>query len=174
MDDMQIEHPELMAALRTLAVDDAASGTSAAVQVRLLDHVRRLRRARRHSLVKMSAMAAGLCIATALPIWHLATHDLRNPSSPVAPRLVAAMGDEVATPFFPLAYSTVPMSGGRLVRHEVPRATATAYGLEMPRASGNSASDNVLADVIVGDDGLARAVRFVRPMTREGQRERKR
>jgi hypothetical protein len=64
--------------------------------------------------------------------------------------------------FFPLDYSTVPITNGRIVRLEVPSSSVTAFGVDSadlvrPRPGA------VLADVVVGEDGLARAVRFVRP-----------
>jgi hypothetical protein len=172
VNDMHMEERELTAWLRELATDEAASGASDAVQMRLMDEVRRLRHARRRSLMKMSVAAAALSIATAMPIWRLAKWNSR-PALSVAQSRPVPVDGEMATAFFPLMYSTVPMSGGRLVRLEVPRATLRAYGLDGSEPAG-SASKNVLADVLVGDDGLARAVRFVRPMTREVQRERQR
>lgn len=169
---MPISRPRLVAALRALGADDDASGALPDVPARLLDEVRRLRRARRRSLVTMSVLTAGLCVATALPIWHLATHDIHAPSSSAPQGAGVPSEGEMATAFFPLEYSAVPMSGGRLVRLEVPREAVTAFGLEVSEATGGSASDIVLADVIVGDDGLARAVRFVRPVRREARKER--
>jgi hypothetical protein len=37
---------------------------------------KRLRRARHRSLAKISALPSALCVATAPPLWHLATSDL--------------------------------------------------------------------------------------------------
>ena len=49
---------------------------------------------------------------------------------------------------------------------EVPLASLAQFGLasahDMDRTTGT-----VIADVLVGDDGLARAVRFVRPIFQE-------
>jgi hypothetical protein len=71
----------------------------------------------------------------------------------------------------PLAYSGVPMTEGHVVRMEVPRASLVSFGLVPADGIDSAASAKVLADVIVGDDGLARAVRFVRRVEREGQRQ---
>jgi len=60
----------------------------------------------------------------------------------------------------PLTYSGVPISGGQVVRLEVPRTALAAFGLTADAQTAPS-TDTVLADVVVGDDGLARAVRFV-------------
>jgi hypothetical protein len=80
----------------------------------------------------------------------------------------------MVTVFFPLVYSTVPMSGARLVRLEVPRETVTALGLDADVSMLGTSSPFVMADVVVGDDGLARAVRFVRPIRRNLEKEQQR
>ena len=52
------------------------------------------------------------------------------------------------------------------IRHRAmwtPRTALASFGLTPPDAAADIRStDTVLADVLVGDDGLARAVRFVR------------
>ena len=77
----------------------------------------------------------------------------------------------VASEFFPLAYSNVPITDGRLVRLEVPRSAASAFGLDPVDLVSARHHDAVLADVVVGVDGLARAVRFVRPGVDDLQKE---
>ena len=62
-------------------------------------------------------------------------------------------------------YSNVPVTNGHTIRLELPQAALTSFGLE-----ADDASATVLADVLVGQDGLARAVRFVRPATKKEQR----
>lgn len=73
---------------------------------------------------------------------------------------------EATTEFFPLFFGSVPASSEHIVRIEVPRASLVQFGLasahDMNRTTGT-----VLADVLVGEDGLARAVRFVRPIFQE-------
>jgi hypothetical protein len=47
-----------------------------------------------------------------------------------------------------------------------------AFGLsDAAEKSGPKVSNTLLADVLVGDDGLARAVRFVRPLRNESRKE---
>jgi hypothetical protein len=74
----------------------------------------------------------------------------------------------------PLAYSGVPIAGGHVVRIEVPRASLVSFGLlpaDIVDTADSARGGTVIADVIVGDDGLARAVRFVRrPVRKERQR----
>jgi hypothetical protein len=77
----------------------------------------------------------------------------------------------MASEFFPLAYSNVPITDGRIVRLEVPRSAASAFGLDPVDLVSARHHDAVLADVVVGVDGLARAVRFVRPGVDDLQKE---
>lgn len=68
---------------------------------------------------------------------------------------------EIATDFLPLvdADSSAAQEGGQLVRVEMPRTALAAFGLPM---NIERADEPVKADVLVGHDGLARAIRFVR------------
>jgi hypothetical protein len=161
MHDHEDHERALSGWLRAVADADAAetAGASAAVRERLLAEVGARARARRAARVKMYALAAGLAMATTASVWHVATR-----SASVAPdrRSTTTSHDaEVATAFYPLAYGTVPVTHGSIVRLEVSPSAFTALGVE-PLNRSASPSDVVLADVLVGEDGLARAVRFVR------------
>jgi hypothetical protein len=155
-------------ALRAVAAEDTRAGASPAVRAQLLEEVRLVRRAHRASLMKMYALAAGLFLATAVPIWQLAMH---APPDRATIRLNDVSDGEVATAFFPLTYSDVPVTEGNLVRVEVSQAAFVSFGVEPLEPPGSPGSDVVLADVLVGEDGLARAVRFVRTKTIEEQQE---
>jgi hypothetical protein len=67
---------------------------------------------------------------------------------------------EIATDFYPLAYGSAPtfQEGGQLMRVELPRAAVARFGLPV---NMDRTSDRVKADVLVGVDGLAQAIRFV-------------
>ena len=78
---------------------------------------------------------------------------------------VPTMAREVTTGFFPLMYSRVPASSTQLVRMELPRTALASFGLASFDTAGVS-SPTITADVLIGEDGLARAVRFVRPALR--------
>lgn len=68
--------------------------------------------------------------------------------------------EEISTDFMPLdGAGDLAMEGGQVVRVELPRATLSAMGLPM---NLERADERVMADVVVGPDGLARAIRFVR------------
>ena len=157
-------------ALRALASEDTRAGASPAVRAQLLEEVRSVRQAHRASLMKMYALAAGLFLATAVPIWQLA---MQAPPDRGTSRLTPndLSDGEVATAFFPLTYSDVPVTEGNLVRVEVSQAAFVSFGVEPLEPAGSPGSDVVLADVLVGEDGLARAVRFVRTKTSEEQQE---
>lgn len=70
-------------------------------------------------------------------------------------------GNEIATDFLPLGY-TSPMNlqdGGQVMRVELPRSALAGFGLPVNMERVN---ERVKADVLVGPDGQARAIRFVR------------
>lgn len=68
---------------------------------------------------------------------------------------------EIATDFFPLVNreSLRELDSGQLVRVELPRSALMSFGLPINMERAN---DRIKADVVVGQDGLARAIRFVR------------
>jgi len=82
-----------------------------------------------------------------------------NPSgeSPNAP----AVDAEIATEFIPLMNreALAQMDGGQVMRVELPRSALMSFGLPMDM---ERATERIKADVVVGNDGLARAIRFVR------------
>ncbi len=51
------------------------------------------------------------------------------------------------------------MDGGQVMRVELPRSALMSFGLPMDM---ERAGERIKADVVVGNDGLARAIRFVR------------
>ena len=67
---------------------------------------------------------------------------------------------ERATPFLPMAGRELlaPMEYGHVIRVRLPRATMASFGLPVNEAR---AGEMVSADVLLGEDGLARAVRFI-------------
>ncbi|MDQ3821544.1 MAG: hypothetical protein M3362_28225 [Acidobacteriota bacterium] len=74
--------------------------------------------------------------------------------------LAANEREEIATDFLPLTYGGLSqMDGGQVIRVEVPRSALQSFGLPM---NAERAGERVKADVLVGNDGVARAIRFVR------------
>jgi hypothetical protein len=84
-----------------------------------------------------------------------------RPSRP--PRSDNGAGEqvEIATDFIPLMNREIlaQMDGGQVMRVELPRSALMSFGLPMDM---ERASERIKADVVVGNDGLARAIRFVR------------
>jgi hypothetical protein len=67
--------------------------------------------------------------------------------------------DEIATDFIPVSGSELmPLDEGLVVRVELPRSALVAFGLPM---NMERADERIKADVVLGNDGLARAIRFV-------------
>jgi hypothetical protein len=67
---------------------------------------------------------------------------------------------EIATDFIPLGYMTAVnlQDGGQIVRVELPRSALANFGLPVNMDRYN---EKVKADVLVGVDGLAHAIRFI-------------
>jgi hypothetical protein len=174
MQDHMDQERALSEWLRQVGDADATSGASPAVRERLVAEVRARRHLRRATAIKMYALAAGLVLATALPVWQLTSqHSVATqPSIERSPRAVTIpAGDaEVATAFYPLAYGAVPVTQGNIVRVAVSPAAVAALGV-VPTNMNGSPADVLLADVVVGEDGLARAVRFVRTQARSRVQE---
>jgi hypothetical protein len=66
-----------------------------------------------------------------------------------------------ATDFFPLSYGgdQKPMERGEVIRVQMPSSALIAFGLPV---NVERADTPVKADLLVGEDGMARAIRFVR------------
>ena len=157
------DNEPLSAGLRAVAEDDEQLGASSAVGMRLLAEVQAIADAKhRRAMVLSLSAAAALVVAVAVPAWRLiqpAADRAQPPDIPIVTR-------EFVTEFFPLTYSNVPARGGYVVRMQVPRSALASFGAASPTAV-DSGSPNVLADVVIGNDGLARAVRFVQVIQQE-------
>jgi hypothetical protein len=89
-----------------------------------------------------------------------------RPSRVIKPLIIDGMttyakDSEYATDFFPLSYGgdQKPMESGKVIRVQMPRSALIAFGLPV---NVERADVPVKADLLVGEDGLARAIRFVR------------
>jgi hypothetical protein len=67
---------------------------------------------------------------------------------------------EIATEFIPLMQGGryAQSEGGHLVRVELPRSALASFGLPV---STEQSGGRIKADVLLGEDGIARAIRFV-------------
>ena len=70
------------------------------------------------------------------------------------------MTNEIATEFMPVGYMNAAnlQDGGQIVRVELPRSAMASFGFPINMDRYN---EKVKADVLLGVDGLARAIRFV-------------
>jgi len=66
---------------------------------------------------------------------------------------------EVMTEFIPIVYDPEPIERGQIVRIRLPRSALATFGIPM---NEERAEEAIRADVLLGEDGLARAVRFVK------------
>ena len=159
----------LTRAIRAVAADEARLTASPIVEQRLIAEVRSIAAARRRRMRALSmAIAAMFLIAAAVSGWWARA---RRSGAPTNASSRAASAGEVATTFLPLTYSGVPITSGQIVRLEVPRAALASFGLAPVESLDAPSSGTVLADVLVGEDGLARAVRFVRAADRSAQQQ---
>ena len=82
--------------------------------------------------------------------------------SPIAPRPQPAEAafteEEIATEFFPLVTTNALPERGQMVRVKVPRSTLINFGLPV---NAERTEIPINADLLVGEDGAARAIRFV-------------
>jgi hypothetical protein len=77
----------------------------------------------------------------------------KAPSAPVIAQR------EVMTEFIPIVYDSEPIERGQIVRIRLPSAALTMFGIPM---NEEHAEEAIRADVLLGEDGQARAVRFVK------------
>jgi hypothetical protein len=181
MSDDRIEQ-----ALRALAEQDSTCEAPPRVEIRLLEAVRRRRRMK---MAWRAGVAAAVVIGIAAAGAHWAAAPRLRPSPPLAelpvavpavptsviaqaqtprrvvarrrtPRSVAvqAPAKEILTEFFPLMDAPPPFERGELVRVVLPASALRVVGL--PVREGHLA-DPVQADVLIGEEGMARAIRFV-------------
>jgi len=168
-------------ALRTLADYDRQREAPEEVEARVLAafQQRRARKRRRTVVLASLAAAAGLAIAfvprshdrpkpvvvrperpqmvAAAPVpVEIAAAPARRPVRTVRPD--APQTREVVTQFFPLLDAPPPFERGELLRVMVPASTMRKVGLPV---NEDRLGDRVYADVLVGEEGLARAIRFV-------------
>jgi hypothetical protein len=85
----------------------------------------------------------------------------RRSAKPTTNQSKPTGNNEIATDFLPVTYGGVAnlADGGRMVRVELPRSAMASFGLPV---NMDRANEKVKADVLLGVDGLAHAIRFVR------------
>jgi hypothetical protein len=171
---------QVAAALRALAEQDRQREAPEEVETRVLAAFRRKRAQRKVKTMVLASLAA----AAGLTVVFLARpHERPKPVAPApavrqlvaaapepvgiaaapAPKPVRAVRPkpqphEIVTQFFPLLDVAPPFERGELLRVMVPASTMRKVGLPV---NEDRLTDPVYADVLVGQEGLARAIRFV-------------
>lgn len=84
---------------------------------------------------------------------EFSTKQAGNPS-----KILTEPAEETKTDFIALSYAA-NMDSGQIVRVKVPRSMMVSLGL---KSNVEKESELVSAEVVIGDDGAARAIRFIR------------
>jgi hypothetical protein len=145
------QNPGLQQALRRLA-DTLPRHAGPATDERILAAFR-ARRGRRRPILRYLAGAAACLLLTLA--WFLLEHSRhRLPPSPAAANLTATNSPFIALPY---GQSDVPLEQGVIVRVKLQPSEWGALGVPAPPLRANAIS----ADLLIGQDGVARAVRLV-------------
>ena len=151
---------ELTAGLRALAASTAADRPSAALEERLLAAFDAHHAAGRHRWRPLVAAAAAVLIVAGVVsrAW-----DAYQEAHHAAAQTAAVSSEFVP---WPGARALPPFESGQLVRTELPASVLPLLGLTTTDVTGTT----VAADVLVGQDGLARAVRLAHEPRPEAER----
>ncbi len=170
---------DILAALRALADADRATEAAPAVEGKLRLAFRGKVRQRRMKKIAAWAMAAAAVLVAILSTYERRPRQEKAHAAPKAveplsvshaapaiapatrknPRVRRAPPREMVTDFFPLVDVAPPVERGELVRVSVSAAAMQAVGLPVRE---DRLSDRVQADVLVSEEGLATAIRFVK------------
>jgi hypothetical protein len=173
----------VVSALRALADHDREREAPAEVEGRLLAAFRQKQSSKTRGRRLKTVALATLAVAAGITLFFLRTQQQPQQVAPIpareqpiavaaapaampAPvpkatphaRPVIRRPREVVTQFFPLLDVPPPFERGELLRVTVPASTMRTVGLPV---NEERLGDRVYADVLVGQEGLARAIRFV-------------
>ena len=170
----------VLQALKALAESDRDREASLAAEARLLGDFRSRRVSHRWRWVGIAAIAAGVVMAVLLstnrgskPVVIAEPPVIQVPRQEAAPVVTAAApvprraarktarppAREVVTDFFPLMDAAPPFERGQMLRVQLPAAAMRTVGLPVRE---DHLADPIQADVLVGEEGMPRAIRFVR------------
>jgi hypothetical protein len=175
---------QLLDALQALGEGDRDRQASGATEVSLTLAFRRHNRVRRLRQLSTFTVAAGIVIAIAATyFWGarpakiiparteaafaLPAQPTPRPTPPASPVLRSTprartrytVEREIATDFFPLMDVPPPVGRGALVRVNLPAEAMRTVGLPVRE---DRLSERVQADVLLSEEGLATAIRFVK------------
>jgi hypothetical protein len=147
------DHPTLDEALARLA-DALPKEASVAAEDRLL-HAFRAQQRRPLRARLWWASAAALVTTGAILLALSFIRPGANPATLSTPNSARTIGFEI----LPYGQSDVPLEEGVIVRVDLAPSQLRSLGVSVSSQEGSA---NVRADLLVGQDGMARAVRFVR------------
>jgi hypothetical protein len=165
---------DVLKALHALAESDREREASAAVEVKLRSAFRKRYRTRiwPYFAIAATAAAAIVFVLYALPKPHIVPQPIQIAAVTPAPTVASVTQPtvrkavhrkrqprEAVTEFFPLMDDALPFERGELLRVSLPASALRSVGLPV---NEDRLEDTVQADVLVGEEGLARAIRFVR------------
>jgi len=144
-------------ALKALADADAQRSAPPRVEAVLVAAFREQKAQRK--VVRMRPRVSAWAAVAAAAVLVLAAVRISF-VRPAAPAPAPAQQSEVATPYFPLVPGFDPDAAAYhpAVRVEMPRTVLAAYGLPV---NVDRIDTPIQADLLIGDDGIARAIRFV-------------
>ena len=165
----------ILQALRALAAEDGEIEAPAGVELNLRRAFRGKRARRRAAIWSVAAAALLVAVVTV----ERSRPQPQPPQQAVAPapepipavaasgplpkapprRRPAATPREIVTDFFPLMDVPLPFGRGEILRVNLPADAMRTVGLPVHE---DRLMDRVQADVLVGEEGMARAIRFVR------------
>ena len=152
--------------LKALAENDRDLEAPSALEMRLRSAFRKKHARPKWPYFALAAIAAAIALfIVTRPKAQTMEIAIVTPPVPVLPvarpavNRVRRPSREVVTEFFPLMEDPPPFERGELLRVSLPAASMRSVGLPV---SEERLTDTVQADVLVGQEGLARAIRFVR------------
>lgn len=171
---------QVLQALKALAENDSEREAPLAVEAGLLLEFRSRRASYKWRGVGIAAIAAGVVLVVVLstnrvskPAVSMVSAPIQVPREAAAPVAAVAVqvprkaarkiarpeAHEVVTDFFPLMDPAPPFERGQMLRVQLPAAAMRTVGLPVRE---DHLTDPVQADVLVGEEGMPRAIRFVR------------
>jgi len=157
--------------LRALAEADASTEAPPEIEMRLRKKFRSRKRRRAWQGIAQWALWAPLVpAAAAVVMLFVFVHrkpavapvspvSINTPALPYLEQVVPPQPEEIVTDFFPLMHPAPPFGRGKLLRVELPASAMKMVGLPVHE---EHLADAVQADVLVGEEGLPRAIRFVK------------
>lgn len=125
---------------------------------RVLLNAFRARQSRRRAVLRWSSVGGALLVAAALIIAAVVRTHPAVPAPRAVSQLAAITQETADFVALPDADTDGPLEYATIVRVQLPRYALRDIGFPV---NEQSATDRVQADVLLGQDGLARAVRFV-------------